>query len=364
KHQIEDITGLKSPTNLESQARNQNSIADKSLDQLVERKKKSQPASVRSNFFFFTDEEDFFFTPKKKKATTVDDLTAKRTENRNILGEGWETLPDDSGSDIARKDDIPEPIIEPKKKEEVPKVEPPAEQEDTSGIGFIANPDAPAFNWRDKKRVTPIRHQYTCGSCWAFTTIGVLESSYKIQTNKDYDFSEQQIVDCATGNDGRRAGSCNGGWYGSAFESLQRNGAILDSMSPYKNKDGFCSGTSPSNYKIATWAYVVPNAGTPSIKDMKRAIAKYGPVATACKVTPAFQGYTGGVFDEHTSMYGANDVNHAVVVEGWDDSKGRGAWLLRNSWGTGWGDNGYMWIEYQCNGIGFGAAWVVADTQR
>jgi hypothetical protein len=363
KHQIEDITGLQRPANLESQARSQNSIAEKKLSQLVQNRKKSQPGHVRSNFFFFADEDDFYYDrPEKQPEPAATDLAVKRGENSRVLGENWDEAP--AGDDIARKDDVPAEIIDNKKKDDIPKVEPPSQQEDTSGIGFIANPDSSAFNWRDKKRVTSIRHQQTCGSCWAFTTVSVLEASYKIQTNKDLDFSEQQIVDCATGNDGRRAGSCNGGWYGSAFESLQRNGAVLENLSPYRNKDGFCSGFAPSNYKVATWAYVVPNAGTPSPRDLKKAIAKYGPVATACKVTPAFQGYTGGVFDEHTRLNGSNDVNHAVVIEGWDDTRGRGAWLLRNSWGTGWGDNGYMWIEYQCNGIGFGSAWVVADTQR
>ncbi len=363
KHQIEDITGLKAPSNLKSQATKQNSRSNSELDSMVRQRKKSQPANVQSSFLFLIDEASFFFDrPSKKKDPVQTDLAVKRGENRSILGDNWDEIPADER--IARKDDIAPEIIDQKKDSIPPPVEPPIQEEDTSGIGFIADPDSSAFNWRDKKRVTPIRHQQTCGSCWAFTTVSVLEASYKIQTNKDTDFSEQQIVDCAVDRSGRRAGSCNGGWYGAAFESLQKNGAVLENIVPYRNRDGICSGFTPSNYKIATWAYVVPNAGTPSPRDMKKAIAKYGPVATACKVTPAFQGYTGGVFDEHTSMYGANDVNHAVVVEGWDDTKGRGAWLLRNSWGKEWGENGYMWIEYQCNGIGFGAAWVVADVQR
>lgn len=361
KHQIEDITGLKAPSGLANDAKLRSSAAPSELSAFAKKKSASQPAKVqRGGFTFLIDEAEFYFNPPAKRTDPkTTDLAVKREENRRVLGADWETIPRDE--QISKKEEIE--IVDNKKKEEVPSVAPPQE-EDNLPIGYMADPSSPAFNWRDKKKVTPIRHQYTCGSCWAFTTIALLEASYKIQTNKDYDFSEQQIVDCAVDNAGRRAGSCNGGWYGSAFESLQRNGAVLENMLPYKNRDGMCAGFSPSNYKIATWAYVIPNAGTPNPIDIKKALVRYGPIATACKVTPAFQAYTGGVFDEHTRLVGSNDVNHAVVIEGWDDTKGRGSWLLRNSWGKDWGDGGYMWIEYQCNGIGFGAAWVVADTQK
>ncbi len=361
KHEIEDITGLKAPSNLLNDAKLRSSAASSELNTLAKKRSASRPAKVqRGGFIFLIDEAEFYFNPPAKRTDPkTSDLAAKREENHRVLGEDWETIPQDE--QISKKDEVE--IVDNKKKEEVPSVAPPQE-DDTLPIGYMADPSSPAFNWRDKKKVTPIRHQYTCGSCWAFTTIALLEASYKIQTNKDYDFSEQQIVDCAIDNAGRRAGSCNGGWYGSAFESLQKNGAVLENMLPYKNRDGMCAGFSPSNYKIATWSYVIPNAGTPNPIDIKKALVRYGPIATACKVTPAFQAYRAGVFDEHTMLAGSNDVNHAVVIEGWDDTKGRGSWLLRNSWGKDWGDDGYMWIEYQCNGIGFGAAWIIADTQK
>ncbi len=362
QQEIENITGLKRPANLEAQAKSQNAQADKTLSKMVQNRKGSQPA-LKSDFLYLIDDASSFFPRRRAKpAPSATDLSVKRNQNNDILGGDWMDFRRDP--DYAKKDEVPAEIIDPKK-DDIPSVEPPDEIiEDTSGIGFIADPDAPAFNWRDKKRVTAIRHQQTCGSCWSFTAVAVLEASYKIQTNKDLDLSEQHILDCGKDNRGQRAGSCNGGWYGQAFEFMQSTGSILESVSPYKNKDGYCGSYSPSSYKIATWAFLRPNAGTPSVREMKQAIAKYGPLATACKVTNAFQGYMGGVFDEHTRLSGSNDVNHAVVIEGWDDSKGRGAFLLRNSWGTRWGESGYMWIEYECNGIGFGAAWVVANTQK
>ncbi|MCX7679784.1 MAG: C1 family peptidase [Spirochaetes bacterium] len=361
KHEIEDITGLKTPSNLPQHAQVRSSEANKELSELAKKKASSHPASVqRGGFVFLIDEVDFYFTPPRKKEPQASDLEIKRNENRLVLGDEWDKVP--TNERIPKKKEEVE-IVDNKQPDTIPYVAPP-QQEDNLPIGYMGDPNAPAFNWRDKKKVTPIRHQYTCGSCWAFTTIAILEASYKIQTNKEYDFSEQQIVDCAIDNAGRRAGSCNGGWYGAAFESLQRNGAVFENISPYKNRNGYCTGFSPSNYKIATWSYILPNAGTPHPIDIKKALVRYGPIATACKVTPAFQAYTGGVFDEHARLLNPSDVNHAVVIEGWDDTKGRGSWLLRNSWGKDWGENGYMWIEYQCNGIGFGAAWAVANTQQ
>lgn len=83
-------------------------------------------------------------------------------------------------------------------------------------------------------------------------------------------------------------------------------------------------------------------------------------------VDPAFQAYTGGVFDEHTKSFPW--INHGVTIIGWDDSKH--AWLIKNSWGTGWGETGggsergYMWIDYSTNNIGIATAWVDAKSSR
>jgi len=75
----------------------------------------------------------------------------------------------------------------------------------------------------------------------------------------------------------------------------------------------------------------------------------YGPISTAVCVGPSFQSYTGGVFETDE----CTEVNHAVVLTGWDDTQGNnGVWILRNSWGTGWGEDGYMRIGYGISGVG------------
>jgi len=94
---------------------------------------------------------------------------------------------------------------------------------------------------------------------------------------------------------------------------------------------------------------------------MKEALAKYGAIAACVKVTPAFQAYKSGIFDEHASVSSPNDVNHAITIVGWDDNKQ--AYLVKNSWGPGWGDKGYVWVEYGSNNIGYGAAWAVVVSE-
>ncbi|HPJ39886.1 MAG TPA: C1 family peptidase [Spirochaetota bacterium] len=362
KQRIQDITGLKAPSRLSSSAKRQTINGEKALSRFVKKRKGSGNRNVKGGFMSLSEDEDLWYKPAEEMNfddiydLPVDDDIYSRRESDNIYNR--------------RPQRREEKKVEPKREERTPerkqpkRTQPDRQSSDSQDLAYLANPTLAAFNWKDKNRVTPIRHQQTCGSCWAFTTVSLLEASYKIQQNKDYDFSEQQIVDCARGNNGQRAGSCNGGWYGNAFESLQRRGAWLEEKAKYKNRDYTCPGFEPTPYKVVSWGYIRPDGGTPTVAEMKKALTKYGPIATTVKVTPPFQAYAGGVFDEHTRLNAPNDVNHAVVLVGWDDSKGRhGSWLLRNSWGTQWGEQGYMWIEYGCNGVGYGAAWAVADVQ-
>jgi len=224
-------------------------------------------------------------------------------------------------------------------------------------------PTAAAFTWVGSKGVTPVKSQGRCGSCWAFTAAAVFEANYKIRNNVEIDVSEQNFIDCAKNKRGKSAGSCNGGWYGNVFYHLTKNTAVREADSPYQTKELFCKPVMSSNrYNIAAWGYVKRNAGIPSVKEMKKALCKYGPLAACVKVTPAFQAYSRGIFDEHAKVSGPRDINHAITIVGWDDSKK--AYLVKNSWGTRWGDNGYVWVEYGCNNIGYGATWLVVKKSR
>lgn len=207
--------------------------------------------------------------------------------------------------------------------------------------------NAAAFNWADNGCVTPVKDQGACGSCWAFGTHGAFEGSYAVLNNHALvDTSEQQTLDCSG------AGSCNGGWW--AFQYLIDHGTAAESSYPYAGSDGACPNVD-GTYWASTWGYVDPNAEIPSVEALKEALCSYGPIAIAVAVTPAFQAYTSGVFNENSP----ENINHAITLVGWDDDKK--AWRIKNSWSTGWGEGGYMWIEYGSNQVGYGAAWVQAN---
>lgn len=216
----------------------------------------------------------------------------------------------------------------------------------------------PAYDWRDYNGCTSIRHQGGCGSCWAFAAIGSTESYLRIAHDVITDLSEQWLVSC-TG-----AGSCDGGWHTSAFEYLRclgpgdpcgHSGAVMESVFPYQAYDASCACPYNHQYCINNWQYVGDQWGIPSPAQLKQAIYDHGPVAVTVYANGAFHGYGGGIFNACEEHW----VNHAVVLVGWDDTQGTdGVWIVRNSWGTGWGESGYMRIEYGCSEIGYAAAYV------
>lgn len=205
------------------------------------------------------------------------------------------------------------------------------------------------FNWRDGGNVTDIRNQGSCGSCWAFAAVGSLEATNLIKNGRTLDASEQHMVSqCSS------AGDCGGGWYDPVFQQYVTGGTVSETEMPYSASNSSCPNPSPRPFRAVNWDFVTQKWTQPSVADIKRAIAEHGPVSVAIQATPSFQAYTSGVFEE--TGISAGTINHAVVLVGWDDSKG--AWLLRNSWGTFWGDNGYMWIKYRSNNVGYAAAWM------
>lgn len=196
------------------------------------------------------------------------------------------------------------------------------------------------FNWRSKGKVSPVKNQGGCGSCWAFGTIAPFESSYAIINNEIIDASEQSVLNCSG------KGSCDGGWF--AFHYLKTKGVTNEQKYQYTASDGSCQ-IKQKLYK-AQASGPVPN----NVNKIKKALCKYGALGTTVTVTSAFQAYTSGIFNENSSA----SINHAVTIVGWDDNKN--AWLIKNSWGTNWGENGYMWIDYKSNRIGSHTYWVVA----
>jgi hypothetical protein len=213
-----------------------------------------------------------------------------------------------------------------------------------------------SFDWRELGGCTSIKDQGGCGSCWAFGTVAPLECNILIRDKKEVDLSEQWIVSC-----NRNGWGCNGGWWAHDYHQWKTDrfngtGAVLEEDFPYEATDLPCDGPYEHPYVMDSWKYIGIHQGVSAVDAIKQAIMTYGPVSVGVAVTQAFGAYTGGVFNE-------NDphavINHAVALVGWDDSKGtEGAWILRNSWGSWWGEEGYMWIEYGVCKVGYGACYV------
>ena len=215
------------------------------------------------------------------------------------------------------------------------------------------SPGTPTFDWRQANGVTSVKDQGACGSCWAFGTVGAFEGSWHFFNGQVIHASEQDILDCNPWGY-----SCAGGWW--AFQQLINPGVASEASYPYTHTEGPCRSV-PRPYKAVAWAYVGTDHNIPSVAQLKQHLCTYGPLGVTVRVTPAFQAYTGGVFNEDSP----GNINHAVTLIGWGDTKQ--AWLIKNSWGTGWGDTcgygserGYMWIHYNSNSIGYAAAWVQA----
>jgi C1A family cysteine protease len=214
------------------------------------------------------------------------------------------------------------------------------------------------YDLREKHVVGPVRNQGQCGSCWDFAAMAALETSWAMINGKLIHASEQQILSCAA-----TGGSCNGGLFQWTFLYLMFHGVASEADLPYQAKATACDHKAPQPYSASIWAFVHPFGITPGVGELKEAICEHGAVAATVYVSDAFQQYTGGVFNEQNNGHWPN---HAIALIGWDDKKN--AWLLRNQWGTSWGEDagdpasggGYMWIEYGSNRVGLGAAWVKA----
>jgi C1A family cysteine protease len=205
-----------------------------------------------------------------------------------------------------------------------------------------ANSPLPAhFDWREQAGgLTPVKMQGQCGSCWAFGTVGVLESAIKIRDGETKVLSEQQLVSC-----NRNRWGCGGGYF--AHDLHLHPGAASNADFPYVARHTRCVNNIPHEQKIEKWGYVGKAGRAPTVEEIKQAIYEYGPVATTVHVGGPFMSYRGGIFN-YCSKWGGG--NHIVNIVGWDDAEG--VWILRNSWSEKWGEKGYMRIRYGCNRIG------------
>lgn len=194
---------------------------------------------------------------------------------------------------------------------------------------------------------TPIKNQGSCGSCWAFAAAGSYEGNLKRKKGVTVNLSEQFLLCCNPNGYG-----CNGGW--STVATMYTNaGSPYESCYPYTGSKSSCYNGCAKYYPATGTYYVGPSSGMPTVTAIKNAIYNYGSVAGYICADSYFQAYTGGIFSRNNSGY----INHAIILCGWNDSYQ--AWLLKNSWGTGWGQSGFMWIKYNTSSVGNGALYTI-----
>lgn len=212
--------------------------------------------------------------------------------------------------------------------------------------------DPTTSEWTWKASMGPVENQGKCGTCWAFAAVDTFEAQQRILNGAVYSFSEQATHDCARSSD--RPCPSGGGWTYKAFELFEEMGLPSEAQVPYTASNLECSSHPTSGYTAQASGRLSMSNEVPSVATLKQALCTFGPMATSMDVGKAFQLYTEGVYD-----YDGPGGGHAVTLVGWSDS--RGAWLIKNSWGTKWGMEGYAWVKFGVSRIGRSTAWVAAN---
>ena len=245
-----------------------------------------------------------------------------------------------------------------------------------NGLGplasYLDHPLPDNFDWREVgnglRYIGPVRDQGICGACYAFGACAAAEGAYNLVTNSYNescaDFSEAFITFCLDslydGFDG-----CTGSDYEyEELDALVQKGVCLEEYFPYSSIAGSCPlDASVPTVKFDSWHRLPCN----DIVVIKSAIRYFGVVDVSVLTNPAFDAYQGGIYEDSMtlcrSVYNGicyyADTDHVVALVGWNDNGGDGYWILRNSWGSDWGEGGYMRIKYNAAHVTCAACYLV-----
>jgi len=211
--------------------------------------------------------------------------------------------------------------------------------EDDAFLGELEVSEEVASNvdWStDRSVVNPVKDQGQCGSCWAFSAVGTVESAYALAAGKLGSYAEQQLVDCdSTGG----SQGCNGGFNQYGIQYIGQTGIAAESSYPYTARDGSCKASSVSKALAAGSV-----AGYKSVGKNNAALESAiqgAPISVTVDADNSWQSYRSGVLSKSCGIFG--QIDHAVIAVGYDSSAD--TFKIRNSWGASWGEGGYVRID-------------------
>jgi len=204
----------------------------------------------------------------------------------------------------------------------------------------------PAYDWRTKGAVSEVKDQGQCGSCWAFSTSGNVEGQWQINNPKHalVSLSEQWIVDCSNSCLASNPQLCNGGCDGGlpwlAYQDIIHHKFLTtESAYPYNGNDNACQTVNTFGANIYNWTAVEGQQ-----KTIAAFLVQNGPLSI-CLNADMLMSYSSGIITGDPADCPANQTDHAVLLVGYGSGNGTNFWIVKNSWGADWGENGYFRIE-------------------
>ena len=229
-----------------------------------------------------------------------------------------------------------------------------------------------SLDWRDSGAVTPVKNQQMCGSCWAHSAVESVESQYAIKGGELTALSVQQVVSCDADNGDM---GCEGGWYYTAWmDYIAKNGGLTTEANyPYDTatsvgrasdcdstkEKAVTSGTTPTKDALATPGCTGFFCNSQDEDTLKNNLVSYGPISIACDASE-WSSYSGGVMTSSSCSSSGLRLDHAIQVVGYNEDASTPYWIVRNSWDTTWGEDGYIYLKMGDNTCGIAdAAWMV-----